>query len=290
MDITPLPLDEISAHALPRDRGTLDKAALLELQTSIALTGLRMPIEVFEMAEPTAGPNGPQRYALISGLRRLTAVRTLRDLRGNGDFTTIAAVIRAPASLPAALAEMVAENEVRAAPSPWDRGRILVELVRLGHFPTIDAAVEGLHPTASRQKRARLRACALVVEELDSLLTTPEDLTENRMLRLASALRGGFVDLIQQILTEVRGKSLPTQWEALLPTLIEADRGEEEIPATYFTPARPRRMLELPQGLLIRRELTPQGWALRFSGPEAKKKGIMDDVMDYVERWFGPEG
>ncbi len=287
MLITHLPLDDIAPHALPRDRGTLDKAALLELQTSIALTGLRLPVEVFELADPPDGSALPHRYALISGLRRLTAVRTLRDLRGNGDFTTIAAVIRTPASIPAALAEMVAENEVRAAPSPWDRGRILVELVRQGHFPTIDAAVEGLHPTASRQKRARLRACAGVVEDLDSLLTTPEDLTENRLLRLASALRGGFVELIQHILTEVRGKSLPTQWEALLPTLIEADRGEEETPATYFTPARPRRMLGLKQGLVIRREYDSLGYSLRFSGPEAKRKGLMDDVIDQIEFWFG---
>ena len=287
MLITHLPLDTIDATALPRDRGTLDKAALLELQTSIALTGLRLPIEVFELADLPEGSIAPHRYALISGLRRLTAVRTLRDLRGNGDFTTIAAVIRTPASIPAALAEMVAENEVRAAPSPWDRGRILVELVHQGHFPTIDAAVEGLHPTASRQKRARLRACAGVVEDLDSLLTSPEDLTENRLLRLASALRGGFVELIQHILTEVRGKSLATQWEALLPTLIEADRGEEETPATYFTPARPRRMLGLKQGLVIRREYDSLGYSLRFSGPEAKRKGLMDDVIDQIEFWFG---
>ncbi len=287
MHITPLPIDAISPHALPRDRSTIDKAALMELQTSIALSGLRLPIEVFEMADPPEGP-APHRYALISGLRRLTAVTALRDARQNGDFATIPAIIRTPASLPAALAEMVAENEIRCAPSPWDRGRILVEVVRQSHFPTLDAAVEALHPTASRQKRARLRACALVVEELDGLLTTPETLSENRLLRLASALRGGFVDLIQHILTEVRGKSLPTQWEALLPTLIESGRSDEdEIPATYFTPARPRRLLHLPQGLILRREQTPQGWALRFSGPEAKKKGLMDDVMDYVERWFG---
>ncbi len=75
-----------------------------------------------------------------------------------------------------------------------------------------------------------------------------------------------------QILHEDRGQSLETQWSALLPTLIEADRGEEEIPATPYTPARPRRMLHLPQGLTIRREETPNGYILRFSGPEGEAR------------------
>ena len=38
-----LPLTAILAEALPRDRSTLDPAALAELQSSIAATGLRHP-------------------------------------------------------------------------------------------------------------------------------------------------------------------------------------------------------------------------------------------------------
>ena len=49
-------------------------------------------------------------------------------------------------------------------------------------------------------------------------------------------------------------------------------------------------MLDLPQGLVIRREITPGGYFLRFSGPEAKKGGLMDDVMDIVERVLMPRG
>lgn len=96
------------------------------------------------------------------------------------------------------------------------------------------------------------------------------------------------MDLIHQILLETRGRNLETQWSALLPTLIEAEKGEEDIPAIATSPARPRRMISLKQGLVIRREETPTGYALRFSGPEAKNGGLMEDVMDQVERWFGP--
>ncbi len=123
---------------------------------------------------------------------------------------------------------------------------------------------------------------------LDSLLTTPEVMLERHILRLAAAPRGGFTDLIVPVLKQVHGQSFASQWPALLPTLIEAERGEEETPAT--SPSRPRRMLHLKQGLTIRREETPQGYLLRFSGPEARRKGLMDDVMDQVERWFQPNG
>ena len=276
-----IPLSQIDAAALPRDRSHLDPAALAELQSSIAAHGLRQPIEVWRLP-----PAHPQPYGLISGLRRLTAHQNLARLRP-GSFLTIAAFLRTPQTLPDALAAMITENEVRAPISPWDRGRILTEVTRQNLFPTLDAATMALHPDASRQKRARLRACAAVVEDLDGLITTPDLMSERHVLRLAAALRGGFTDLLHQILHETRGHGFAAQWSALLPTLTEAERGEDETPAT--TPARPRRLLHLRQGLTLRRESTPTGYLLRFSGPEARRGGLMDDVMDEVERRFGPE-
>ena len=278
-----LPTAAIDAHALPRDRASLDPAALTELQNSIATEGLRQPIEVWRLTTP----RGPHQYGLISGLRRLTATRHLAALRP-GTHQTIPAFLRTPADIPAALAAMISENEIRADPSPWDRGRILVEVVTAGHFETLDAAVKSLHPNASRQKRARLRASAAVVEELEGLLTTPDQLIERQILRLAASLRGGFVELIEHVLRQHRSQTLQTQWSALLPVLIEAERGEQDTPETSTSPARPRRMLHLKQGLTIWREETPNGYALRFSGELARRGGLMDDVMDEVERWFQP--
>lgn len=283
MTLIHIPLAQIDMHALPRDRSTLPPAALAELQNSIATEGLRQPIEVWRLSTPS----GPHEYGLISGFCRLTATKALAALRPNA-YQTIPAFLRTPTDITAALSAMITENEVRAAISPWDKGRILVETVREAHFDTLDAATQALHPNATRQKRARLRACASVVEELDGLLTTPEDMLERHILRLAAALRGGFTDLIVQILREVQGQSFASQWSALLPTLSEAEKGEEETPATATSPSRPRRMLHLRQGLTIRREETPNGYLLRFSGPEAKRRGLMDDVMDQVERWFQP--
>ncbi len=39
--------------------------------------------------------------------------------------------------------------------------------------------------------------------------------------------------------------------------------------------------------LTITREPTPTGWLLRFSGPQARRPGLADDVMDKVVEWFG---
>lgn len=278
--ILTLPTAEIQADALLRDRITLDDAALEDLANSIVTDGLRQPIEVWALHAPTE----THRYGLISGLRRLTAMRLLATRRGNGDFTTIPAFLRTPADLPDAMAQMIAENEIRENLSPWERGATIAAAVDAGLFDTMDQAVAALHPTATRQKRSRLRTLAMVVEATDGLFTTPEQLTLAQMERVATCLRGGLAPLIDQILTEHRRESLPSQWAALLPTLSEALNAETD--PTPTQPGRPRRMLHLKQGLTIRREKLRDGWSLRFSGPEARSGGLVDDVMDHVERLF----
>jgi ParB family chromosome partitioning protein len=51
-----IPLAEIDAEALSRDRTLHDAADFDELRLSIARHGLRMPVEVFELAEPEGPP------------------------------------------------------------------------------------------------------------------------------------------------------------------------------------------------------------------------------------------
>ena len=173
-----LPLATIAALALPRDRSHLDPQALAELQTSIATTGLRQPIEVWRLSTP----DGAHLYGLISGLRRLTAHQNLHALRQNGDFSTIPAFIRTPASLPDAIAMMIEENEARADLSPWEKGRILANCVTEGLFETLDQALKTLHPNANRPSRSRLRALANVAETLDGALSMPETYSLRQLL------------------------------------------------------------------------------------------------------------
>jgi len=281
-----IPTAEIAADALPRDRATLDAEALAELQSSIATHGLRQPIEVWRLSTPSEDGH---LYGLISGLRRLTAHRTLAALRGNGDFTTIPAFLRTPATLPEAMAAMVEENEQREGITPWEKALLILNAVGEDIFDTPDAAVATLFPQMNRQKRARLRACVVVAEEMNGAISTPELISERELLRLSAAMRSGFTELIHQVLKETRGLNFQTQWTALLPTLLEAEKGLGDTPANAKSPARPRRLLHLKQGLMIRREESAYGYHLCFSGPEARKKGLMDDVMDMVERLFQPQ-
>lgn len=277
-----IPTAEIDAEALPRDRTQLDEDALHELTTSIATTGLRQPIEVWKLSQPTE----QHRYGLISGLRRLTAHQRIASLRQNGSFTEIAAFLRTPETIPAAMADMVAENEIRAETSPWEKGATLLAATRAGIFDTLDNATQTLHHSASRQKRARLRSFAEVVEDLEGFIATPERLTGRQMHRLSAALRAGLSELIQLTLRDHRHSALPAQWQALLPILSESLEPTEE--ATATTPGRPRRLLHLKQGLTIRREKSGDAWLMRFSGPEARSGALMDDIMDHIERYFQP--
>lgn len=270
-----IPLTQIDPHALLRDRTILDPDALEELQRSIATAGLRTPVEVYETDTG---------YALLSGYRRLMAVKRLHDLTSAPQWAEIDAVLRTPADTQAALAAMVEENEIRQNLSPWERAAIATACVTAGTFATLDEALRTLYPHASRQKRARLRAVAEVVEALDGQLTDPETLSESRLLRLSAVLRLGWGSLIEAALSPVRGRPAPVQWDTLSPLLTEAETLAAEGRPT--TPNRPKRLLRPRCGLMIRREKTRAGYLLHVTGSSATD-AVVEEVLEEIERMFG---
>ncbi len=180
---------------------------------------------------------------------------------------------------------MVVENDIRADVAPWDQARIAVEATG-GVFPTLDEAVTHLYRSATRQRRSRIRAIADVVLAYEGLLREPHTLNAHRLLRLAAATRAGLEDVIQHALKESRAKSAASQWQVIEPILKEAEgeaagRAEEDP-----RPGYPRRIRRVRATLSIRRELAPEGWTLRFTGPDATGP-LMSDIMDEVERMFG---
>ncbi|HSF95590.1 MAG TPA: ParB/RepB/Spo0J family partition protein [Thermohalobaculum sp.] len=281
-----IPLPEIDPQALPRDRLTLDDRPLGELIDSIAVDGLRMPVEVWELSEARdTGSGTPHRYGLISGFRRLAAYQRLWRDGQDGRFAAIPAFLRQPRSVGQAMAQMIGENEIRVQISPWERARILSQAVDEGIFDTVDAAVAGLYPLADRHKRGRLRLMVPVVEALEGLLATPEQLSQNRMLTLAAGFAAGYGEVIETALEESSAATLEAQWRVLRGVL--AELGAEPDPGPT-RPGYPRRVVRPRKGLTIRRELTRDGWCLHFTGREAKG-GLMDDILDEVERQFGVE-
>ncbi len=275
-----IPLTEIDDAALARDRNGLDEDALTELRLSIAASGLRMPVELFKLSEPRQ----PHHYGLLSGLRRVHAFRELLDLTGQDRYATIPAFLRAPGTMAEAMAAMVEENEIREALSPWERGRIAWLAHRQEIFGTIEEAVAKLYPAANSQKRSRLRALAHLVEELDGILTNPQNLSLRQALRLAAALQAGFGEVIRTALEESKAENPQTQWQLLLPILIEAETPPPETPTPR--PGCPRRISRPRPGLTIRREQTRYGYSLHFTGRDASS-WLMDDVFGDIERMYG---
>lgn len=279
-----IPLDAIDESALSRDRAALDPEELLELQLSIAAHGLRMPIEVYPLPEAWEG----RTHGLISGYRRLAAVRNLHEQTQREKYAAIPAFIREPRDLAEALTAMVEENAIRSGLSPWEQGFIAVSARDTGAFASIEEAVEALYVSSTRQKRARLRTIAYLTEELGGLFTAPEQLSLRQCLRLVAAVAHGFGPLIRGALDEAAQSDPESQWRTILPILAEAETRETAEPETASrTPGRPRRMVRIRSGLTVRREMCRDGYLLRFTGREATSS-LLDEVIDQIERLYSP--
>ncbi len=281
-----IPLEEIDADALVRDRLALDPAEMTELQLSIASHGLRLPVEVFLL--PPDAPSG-LRYGLLSGYRRLQAVRNLRAMSLKPRYDKIRAIIRDPADLGGAVTAMVEENEVRANLSHFERGRIAVIAAQQGVFANVEAAVEALFPQASKAKRSKVRSFALIFEELGDMLTFPEALKEREGLRLATALRDGGERLVRAALDGSAPQDADEEWariEAALADLTPAPRKPER-------GGRPPgalgkgRVANLSTGTRLSSEHDGHSWVIRIHGKRVDYP-MVDTLMRELERLLGP--
>jgi ParB family chromosome partitioning protein len=179
-----LPLDAIAADHLTRDRLPAEDEDMAALRESLRAHGQRMPIEVTPLA-------GALPYGLISGWRRLMALKALYAETGDPRFATAKAIVRRPEAAADAYAAMVEENEIRVGLSQYERARVAALATRRGVFPSEKAALLALFPTASRPKRSRIRAFVEIVHALDGTLRFPAQLPERLGLRLVEALRAG---------------------------------------------------------------------------------------------------
>lgn len=174
-----LPLAAVDESHLVRDRTRIDDEEMASLRASIEARGQQTPIEVTDL--------GNGRYGLISGWRRLAALRHLSDEKP-GAFETVQALLRRPDQSADAYLAMVEENEIRAGLSYYERARIAARAVEQGVFETPKAALLSLYRNASRAKRSKIRSFLVLVAELDGVLRFPEDLSERLGLRVSGAL------------------------------------------------------------------------------------------------------
>lgn len=175
-----LPLDQIDAGYLVRDRVVADETEMTTLMASLRARGQQTPIEVTALADG--------RYGLISGWRRLTALRQLA--KEDAKFGSVLALMRSPAEAADAYLAMVEENEIRVGLSYFERARIAAKAVEQGVYATEKAALLSLYHAASRAKRSKIRSFLTVVHALDGHLGFPGAMGERAGLTLAKALDG----------------------------------------------------------------------------------------------------
>ena len=181
-------LDQIDTGHLTRDRRVLNREGedWTALKTSLAARGQQTPIELSDLGED-ANP----RYGLISGLRRVSALRELLEETGEDRFALVLALIRPAEATPQKLIAMIEENEVRSGISFFERGRIAAMAAGEGIFKDADHAVEALFASSSRNRRYKIRCFVTVYETLGERLAYPEAIGERLGIALAKAIREG---------------------------------------------------------------------------------------------------
>ncbi len=266
--ILDLPLDRISADHLSRDRIPVEDEEMAALRESLRLHGQRTPIEVTPL-EGTALP-----YGLISGWRRLHALKTLAAETGESRFATVQAIIRKPDTVADAYVNMVEENEVRVGLSQYERARVAALATQRGIFPTEKAALLALFASASRAKRSRIRAFLELYHALDGVLRFPTHLPERLGLQLVDAVRAGEAGRIAEKIAAADPGSPEEELEALRQAL-----------APGTAPAKPRpkktaaETVEIEPGIALEQSLSGKTLTLKLRG-----RGVTPELRDRVMR------
>ncbi|WP_299962019.1 ParB N-terminal domain-containing protein [uncultured Roseobacter sp.] len=254
-----LPLEAIEGDHLIRDRVALDDDEMRSLVQSLQERGQQTPIEVLELA--------PGRYGLISGWRRLQALRQLQA-------DTILAIIRKPDTAADAYLAMVEENEIRVGLSYFERARIAAKAAELGLYPTTAKAVQALFSTASRSKRSKINSFVTLHHVLGDMLRFPTAIAERLGLALAARLDkdAGFVVRLKDRLRKADPATAEEEIALLSETL--ADRPQKT------TPRKPAAE-EVTAGVFLKTSAGRSGLTLSLSG-----KAVTPEFQKRLQAWL----
>lgn len=142
------------------------------------------PIEV----APLGTGAGKDRYGLISGWRRCSALAQLSKESPAPETATVLALVRQPDQSGDAYLAMVEENEIRVGLSFYERARIVVRTVENRVYLSQTDALRALFASASRAKRSKIKSFITIVAALDGVLRFPQAIGERLGLQLAKAL------------------------------------------------------------------------------------------------------
>ncbi|MEO0566858.1 MAG: ParB N-terminal domain-containing protein [Pseudomonadota bacterium] len=264
-----LPLEAIDPSYLVRDRVVLDDEDMETLMASLRARGQQTPIEVVELEDG--------RYGLISGWRRLTALRRLYEETGEERFATVNALLRQPETASDAYLAMVEENEIRVGLSYYERARIAARATEQGVFPTEKKALLSLFASASRAKRSKIRSFLDIYHALDAQLRFAAAIPERLGLLLSKALKEDE-HLAHVFIDALRAQSYETPEEEA-DVLAQALSSVTQGPADGSKTESNKAEIEEISG--IRLELNSQQSRLTLSGP-----GLNAQLLADLRHWL----
>ncbi|MFA3920799.1 ParB/RepB/Spo0J family partition protein [Ruegeria hyattellae] len=267
-----LPLDVIDERHLVRDRLVQDEEEMTALTDSLRARGQQMPIEVVLLPDPAGG----RTHGLISGWRRLTALRRLSKETSDPKFTTVRAMVIRPETAQESYVAMVEENEIRVNLSHYERARIAVRAMKEGVYPNQRLALQGLYANAARSKRSKIGTFITLVDAFDDTLYFPSAISEKLGLALARELvrDPGFADALKDRLRNTPRDSAGAEMRILADAV--AERQPSPAPSTA-PPARPRARIAGGERLVMR---ISDGLELRFIPTQGRIELVGDEVSE----------
>lgn len=251
-----LPLEAITEDHLVRDRITLDADEMEVLKSSLRARGQQTPIEVVEQ---------PDGFGLISGWRRLHALRALHAETGEARFATIEALIKPIETVSDSYVAMVEENEIRAPLSFYERAHLACEAVRLGVYPSAAVAVKTLFANAPAARRSKILSFVKLHEGLGAVLRFPQAVPEKVGLALVSALEAerGFARRLTGLLEAAAPESAEAERAVLDRALRPAEAPKaprEEVAPGVLLEARKGRLVLSGAGVTPDLQRDLRGW------------------------------
>lgn len=280
-----LPLEVIDERHLVRDRLVQDEEEMTSLAESLRARGQQMPIEVIALPAPSAGKT----HGLISGWRRLTALRRLYRETGDSRFAHVRAMVIAPESSQESYVAMVEENEIRVNLNHYERARIAVRAMQEGVYPTQRAALQGLFGNATRSKRSKIGTFVTLVEAFDEALHFPSAISEKLGLALArEMLRDpGFADALKERLRQTPRDSAGAEIRILARAVEERQpappapevRSEPPKPSASRAAAAERIVTQATERIEMR--FSPDQSRIELIGPD-----VSADLAEALMRWL----
>ncbi|MEQ3670382.1 ParB N-terminal domain-containing protein [Pseudophaeobacter sp.] len=269
-------LDQIDETHLVRDRITQDEDDMEALVSSIRSRGQQTPIEVVPLTDRLDGKS----WGLISGWRRLSALRRLYTETFEPEFASVKALVIHPESAQAAYVAMVEENEIRVNLSHYERARIAVRALREGVFETQKKALQGLFANAPRAKRSKIGSFVTLVEALDSVLYFPTAISEKLGLALVRQI-GEDPSFVSRLKTRLQqsARSLPADELALLNASLDGEQASLTDSVGTTPPARSQPDVLAPRLQPVAGAETASGERVFMQVSASLRLGFMPDAQ-----------